>query len=116
MSSEGRTRDRLRFSVRWLATPAAFGLMAIIVALGWLEMAPADGYDFRPMYQAGWSVLNGTPVYDVPMFGYPPFAALFFVPFALFEWTSANHAYAVVQLVVAIAGGAVLGAGLFRRH
>ena len=90
--------------------------MAIIVALGWLEMAPAAGYDFRPMYQAGWSVLNGTPVYDVPMFGYPPFAALFFVPFALFDWTSATHAYAVIQLLAAIAGGAVLGAGLFRRH
>ena len=53
MRSEERTRDRLRFSVHWLATPAAFGLMAIILALGWLEMAPADGYDFRPITRRG---------------------------------------------------------------
>ena len=57
-----------------------------------LEMAPAEGYDFRPMYQAGWSVLNGLG--GLPgraEFGYPRCPALFLCP-CRFDWTSANHA------------------------
>ena len=61
MSSEERTRDRLRVLRSPAGDLAAFGLTAIILALGWLEMAPADGHDFRPMYRAGWTVPNGTP-------------------------------------------------------
>jgi arabinofuranan 3-O-arabinosyltransferase len=50
------------------------------------------------------------------MFGYPPFAALAFVPFAVLDWPTANHFYVVFQVCVAMAGSALLGATLFHRH
>ena len=103
-------------TLRWLEGPAAVGLTTLCLALAFVEMKPADGYDFRPMYQAAQALLEGRPIYAVPMFGYPPFAAVAFVPFAVLDWPTANHLYVVFQVCVAMAGSALLGATLFHRH
>ena len=109
-------RRPLRQTLRWLELPAAFGVSALCLALAYVEMTPAEGYDFRPMYQAAQALLEGRPIYAVPMFGYPPFAAVAFAPFAALDWSSANHIYVVFQVCVAMAGSALLGATLFSRH
>ena len=102
--------------LRFLELPAAVGLAALCLALAFVEIAPADGYDFRPMYQAASALLEGQPIYATPMFGYPPFAAVAFVPLAVLDWPVANQVYVVLQHIVAMAGSALLGATLFARH
>jgi arabinofuranan 3-O-arabinosyltransferase len=91
-------------------------LAVVVAVLAVVEMRPADGFDFRPMFQAGEAVLESRPVYDVPLFGYPPFAAVAIAPLAMSGWTVANPAYAVFQVGCAVAAGALLGASLFRNH
>jgi arabinofuranan 3-O-arabinosyltransferase len=39
-----------------------------------------------------------------------------FAPFAMLDWTTANHVYVVFQVCVAMAGSALLGVTLFRSH
>lgn len=110
------SRRPVRETLRWLEVPAAVGLSALCAALAFVEMTPADGYDFRPMYQATHALLDGRPIYAVPMFGYPPFAAVAFVPFAILDWSTANHVYVVFLVCVAMAGSALLGGTLFAMH
>lgn len=95
----------------------------VIAAAVWLAVAAlihsrvgaTGGQDFGPFYDAGAAVRAGRPIYSVPLFVYPPFAALVAVPFTYFG-KNAGHLYTYIQVFVPVLAAAIAGGLLYRKN
>ena len=75
-------------------------LIALALAATRIRGTAASGVDVVPIYEAGRAVLHGQPVYDVPAFVYPPFAAVAMIPISALSLNRAFDVWRVLQVVV----------------
>ena len=91
-------------------------LLVIALHLARSRLGAPVGVDFRAVWGAGRALLAGRPLYQVPEFVYPPFAALVFVPLATLKIADAANIYSVIQVALPLVASVILGVSLSPRH
>lgn len=99
-----------------LEVAAGIVIWIVVALLAERRFGASGAYDLRPIYLSGVAVRTGSPIYDVPEFVYPPFAALVAVPLSLLRYPLATHVYSVIQIIFPVGAVAWLGSVLFQRH
>lgn len=110
----GSLGERLRS--RTVIVLAGCVAWAVALLLSYQRVHVPFGQDLQPVYDAGRAVRDGSPIYSVAHFVYPPFAAVAGVPLTLLDRHSAGQVYAVIQVLLPVLAAGLLGAALYRRH
>ena len=91
-------------------------LFVIALVLARSRLGAPEVVDFHAVWGAGRALLLGHPLYQVPEFVYPPFAALVFLPLATLKIADAAYIYSVIQVALPLVASLVLGVTLSPRH
>ena len=91
-------------------------LFVVALRLAQARTGAPIAFDFRAMWEAGNALLHAQPLYRVPDFVYPPFAALVFAPFAELTYPNAAYVYSVIQVLLPMAAALLLAVVLSRQH